>query len=301
MMQAGRRPIVWGLIGTAGMLAGFFLFVLTLTALLTGEVVVADSGMKIAVVRIEGVISSDVAQETVEQLTKYREDPSIGAIILRINSPGGGVASSQDIYEEVKRLRTDGKLVVASLGSLAASGGYYIACGVERIFANPGTITGSIGVIVQLANAEELLNKIGIEATVITSGPFKALGNPTQPLRPEEREVFQGLVDDVHQQFVEAVAQGRNLPYAEVRQHADGQIFTGRQAKEFHFVDELGTLQDAVSYAAATLGVVGKPNLVQEERERFWWLKFVLESALGFIPFQSFPPVHSVLQYRWPY
>jgi len=300
-MQAGRRPIWWGLIGTAGMLAGFFLFVLALTALLTGEAGVADSGVKIAVVRIEGMISSDVAQRTVEQLTKYREDSSIGAIVLRIDSPGGGVASSQDIYEEVKRLRTNGKLVVASLGSLAASGGYYVACAVERIFANPGTITGSIGVIVQLANAEALLRKIGIESTVITSGPFKAIGNPTQPLRPEEREVFQALVDDVYQQFVEAVATGRNLPYAEVRQHADGRIFTGRQAKESHLVDELGTLQDAVSYAASTIGVVGKPKLVQEERERFWWLKFVLENTFGFTPFQPFPPMDSVLQYRWPY
>jgi protease IV len=300
-MQAGRRPIVWGLIGTAGMLLGFFLFVLALAALLTGEAGVTDSGMKIAVVRIEGVISSDVAQRTVEQLTKYREDSSIGAVILRIDSPGGGVASSQEIYGEVERLRSDGKLVVASLGSLAASGGYYIACGVERIFANPGTITGSIGVLVQLANAEELLQKLGIEATVITSGPLKALGNPTQPLRPEAREVFQTLVDDVHQQFVAAVAQGRHMPYEEVRQHADGRIFTGRQAQEFRLVDELGTLQDAVSYAAATLGISGKPKLVQEERERFWWLKFVLENALGLTPLQAFPPVHSVLQYRWLY
>lgn len=300
-MQAGRRPIVWGLIGTAGMLVGFFLLVLALAALLTGEAGVADSGAKIAIVRIEGVISGDVAQRTVEQLTKYREDSSIGAIVLRIDSPGGGVASSQDIYEEVKRLRTDGKLVVASLGSLAASGGYYVACAVERIFANPGTITGSIGVIVQLANAEELLRKIGIESAVITSGPFKAIGNPTQPLHPEAREIFQTLVDDVHQQFVEAVANGRQMSDAEVRQHADGRIFTGRQAKEFHLVDELGTLHDAVSYAASTLGVGGKPKLVQEERERFWWLKFVLESALGSTPFQAFPPVQAVLQYRWLY
>ena len=300
-MQAGRRPILWGLIGTAGMLLGFFLFVLALAALLTGEAGVTDSGMKIAIARIEGVISSDVARRAVEQLSKYREDSSIGAIVLRIDSPGGGVASSQDVYGEVERLRTSGKLVVASLGSLAASGGYYIACGAERIFANPGTITGSIGVIVQLANAEELLRKIGIEATVVTSGPFKALGNPTQPLRPEEREIFQALVDDVHQQFVAAVAQGRNIPAEEVRRFADGRIFTGRQAKEFHLVDELGTLQDAVSYAAATLGVSGKPQLIEDERERFWWLKFVLESALGFMPFQAFPPMPSVLQYRWPY
>lgn len=298
-MQAGRQPIVWGLIGIAGVLAAFFLCVLAVTALLTGEAGVTDGWAKIAVVRIEGMITSEMAQKVVEQLSKYREDSSIGAIVLRIDSPGGGVASSQEVYEEVKRLRTSDKLVVASLGSLAASGGYYIACAVDRIFANPGTITGSIGVIVQLANAEELLRKIGVEATVITSGAFKDSGNPTRPLRPEERAVFQALVDDVYQQFVDAVAKGRNMSDAEVRQYADGRIFTGRQAQESHLVDELGTLQDAISYAASTIGVVGKPKLVQEERERFWWLKFVLENTLGFTPFASFPPVDAVLQYRW--
>ena len=300
-MRARRRPILWGLVGTVLMFATFFLLTLALTMLLTGKAGIADGAMKIAIVPIEGVISSDLAEHAVRQLTKYADDPSIKAIVIRIDSPGGGVAASQEIYEGVKRLRADGKLVVASLGSLAASGGYYVACAADRIFTNPGTLTGSIGVIVQLANAQGLLRKVGIESTAITSGPFKDSGSPARPLRPEEREVFQTLVDDVYRQFVDAVAQGRHLEPAEVRRYADGRVYTGQQAKAFKLVDDLGTLQDAIAYAASTIGVAGKPKLVQERRERLWWLKFVLESVRGYATFKPFSVADSVLQYRWPY
>ena len=300
-MLARRRPFLWGLVGTVLMFATFFLLTLALTMLLTGKAGVADSAMKIAIVPIEGVISSDLAEHAVRQLTKYADDPSIKAIVIRIDSPGGGVAASQEIYEGVKRLRADGKLVVASLGSLAASGGYYVACAADRIFTNPGTLTGSIGVIVQLANAQGFLRKVGIESTAITSGPFKDSGSPARPLRPEEREVFQTLVDDVYRQFVDAVAQGRHLEPVEVRRYADGRVYTGQQAKAFKLVDDLGTLQDAIAYAASTIGVAGKPKLVQEGRERLWWLKFVLESVRGYATFKPFSVADSVLQYRWPY
>lgn len=300
-MPAGRRPIVWGLVSTAALLALFFLVAFLITVVLTGEEGGANSGAKIGVVVLEGVISSDLAERTVRQLAKYGDDPAIKAIVLRIDSPGGGVASSQEVYEEVKRIRARGKLVVASLGSIAASGGYYVACVAERIFGNAGTLTGSIGVIVQLANAEELLRKIGVASTVVTSGPFKDSGNPTRALRPEEREAFQALVDDVYQQFVEAVSQGRRMSVAEVRQVADGRIYTGRQAKELRLIDELGTLQDAIMYAASTSGIVGKPRLVQEGKERFWWLKFVLERFPESSVFRSLSNVDAVLQYRWPY
>jgi protease-4 len=171
----------------------------------------------------------------------------------------------------------------------------------NRIFAHAGTVTGSIGVLVQLANAEELLRKIGIESTVITSGPFKDSGSPMRALRPEERQVFQALVDDVYQQFVEAVAQGRNLPVGEVRQAADGRIYTGRQAKDLHLVDELGSFQDAITYAATTIGVEGKPKLVQEGKERFWWLKYMLERVPDSFLWRSMSKAEAVLQYRWPY
>jgi protease-4 len=300
-MQASRRPWLWGLIGTASMFAIFFLVVLLITVLLTGREGITDGGAKIGVIAIEGVISGDVAERTVRLLTKYADDASIKAIILRIDSPGGGVASSQEIYEEVKRIRSGGKLVVASLGSVAASGGYYIACVADRIFAHAGTVTGSIGVIVQLANAEELLRKIGVESTVITSGPFKDSGTPTRALRPEERQVFQALVDDVYHQFVEAVAQGRNLPVGEVRQAADGRIYTGRQAKDLRLVDELGSFQDAITYAATTIGIDGKPKLIQAGKERLWWLKYVLESVPDSFTWRPFSKAEAVLQYRWLY
>jgi protease IV len=300
-MQAGRHPWLWGMVGTALMFAFFFLVTFLITVLLTGEEGITDGRAKIGVIQIEGVISSDLSERTVRQLTKYRDDASIKAIILRIESPGGGVASSQEIYEEVSRVRSGGKLVVASLGSVAASGGYYVACTADRIFANAGTLTGSIGVIVQLANAEELLRKVGVASTVITSGPFKDSGNPTRTLRPEERQVFQALVDDVYQQFVEAVAQGRNLPLDEVRQAADGRIYTGRQARDLRLVDELGSMQDAVTYAASTLGIVGKPKLVQEGKERLWWLRFLFESLSDALVWTPFSKAEAVLQYRWPY
>jgi protease-4 len=300
-MQAGRHPWVWGMVGMGVMFAIFFLITFLITVLLTGEEGITDGRARIGVIPIEGVISSELSERTVRQLTKYRDDASIKAIILRIDSPGGGVASSQEIYEEVRRVRSGGKLVVASLGSIAASGGYYVACVADRIFANAGTVTGSIGVIVQLANAEELLRKVGVASTVITSGPFKDSGNPTRTLRPEERQVFQALVDDVYQQFVEAVAQGRNLPLDEVRQAADGRIYTGRQAKDLHLVDELGSLQDAITYVASTIGIVGKPKLVQEGKERLWWLRFLFESLSDALVWTPFSKTEAVLQYRWPY
>lgn len=298
-MQTDRRPIVWGMVGTGLMLLTFFLLALALIWLLSGDAGVADSGTKIAIVSIEGIISSELAEKTVRQLEKYGEDPTIKAMVLRIDSPGGGVASSQEIYAAVKRLRDDGKLVVASLGSLATSGGYYVACAAERIFANPGTITGSIGVIVQLANVEELLQKVGISSTAITSGPFKDSGNPTRPLRPEDRQVFQTLVDDIYQQFVETVAQDRHLPAPQVLQIADGRVYTGRQAKDLNLVDELGALQEAVAYVTSVLGIIGKAKVVEQERESLWWLKFVLEKLPGALTLQSLSAMDAVVQYRW--
>jgi protease-4 len=289
------------MVGTTVLLAIFLLVVTLITALLREDEGITDRGRAIGIVTIEGVISHDLTERTVRQLTKYADDPSIKAIVLRIDSPGGGVASSQEISEEIKRVRSVGKLVVASMGSVAASGGYYIACVADRIFANAGTVTGSIGVIAQLAQASELLHKIGIETTVVTSGPFKDSGNPTRPLRPEDRQVFQALVNDVYEQFVEAVAQGRNLPLPEVRQAADGRIFTGRQAKDLGLIDELGSLHDAIRYAASTIGIIGKPKLIQEDKERLWWLRFFFESLTATRMWIPFSGVEVVLQYRWLY
>jgi protease IV len=196
---------------------------------------------RIALIRVEGVILD--SHETVGELKKFSENPSVKAIVLRIDSPGGGVVPSQEIHDAVQRVRTkNNKAVIASMGSVAASGGYYIAAATDRIVANPGTLTGSIGVIMETANVEGLLQKIGVEGVVIKSGKYKDVGSPLRKMSEEERGLLQTVMDDVHKQFIEAVAAGRALEVTDVQALADGRIFTGRQAKEAKLVDELGDL-----------------------------------------------------------
>ena len=205
--------------------------------------VIGDSGLalgdKVGIVKIEGVIMDSI--DINRQINEFAEREDIKAVIIRINSPGGSVAPSQEIYREVKRLAKK-KDVVASMSSVAASGGYYIALGADEIVANPGTITGSIGVIVQFMNFEGLLSKIGIAGNVIKSGEFKDTGNPLREMNETERKVLQALVDDVQSQFVDAVVEGRELKPEVVRKLADGRIFSGAQALEYGLVDELGGL-----------------------------------------------------------
>ena len=224
-------------------------------------------GDKVAVVRIEGVIVD--SREAVEELRRYRENPGIKAIVLRIDSPGGGVVPSQEIYTEVRKTRADGKIkLVTSMGNIAASGGYYIAAATDKIVANPGTLTGSIGVIMELANVKGLLEKVGVESVVIKSGRHKDMASPFRTMSEEDRALLQGVLDDVHDQFIRAVAAGRSLKLEEVRDLADGRIFTGRQAKKISLVDELGDLQDAIKLAARLVGIPGEPQVV-ETRKRF--------------------------------
>ena len=237
---------------------------------------------RIALIRVEGVILD--AQPTVSELKKFGDSPSVKAIVLRIDSPGGGVVPSQEIYDAVKRVRNkSNKAVVASMGTVAASGGYYIASATDRIMANPGTLTGSIGVIMEMANLEGLLKKIGVEGVVIKSGRFKDIGSPLRKMSDEDRQLLQAVMDDVHQQFIQAVAEGRSLDIAEVQPLADGRIFTGRQAKEAKLVDELGDLDDAIRLAADLAGIEGEPRVV-EPRRRFS-IRELLESRLfGALP-----------------
>ncbi|HEX9284366.1 MAG TPA: signal peptide peptidase SppA [Nitrospirales bacterium] len=224
-------------------------------------------GEKVAVVRIEGVILD--SREAIEELRKFRDNPSIKAIVLRIDSPGGGVVPSQEIYSEVLKARAEGKVkVVASMGNLAASGGYYIAAATDKIVANPGTLTGSIGVIMELANLQGLLEKVGVRSVVIKSGKHKDLASPFRAMSPEERALLQSVLDDVHDQFIQAVAAGRAMKVEQVRDLADGRIFTGRQAKAAKLVDELGDLQDAIKLAARMVGIAGEPRVI-ETRKRF--------------------------------
>jgi protease-4 len=224
-----------------------------------------SSGDRIALIRVEGVIMD--SQQTVEDLRRFSQNPSVKAIVLRIDSPGGGVVPSQEIYDEVKRVRTkNNKTVIASMGSVAASGGYYIAAATDRIVANPGTLTGSIGVIMETANVEGLLQKIGVEGVVIKSGKYKDVGSPLRKMSEEERGLLQSVMDDVHKQFIEAVAEGRELELDAAQALADGRIFTGRQAKDAKLVDELGDLEDAIQLAADTAGIEGEPKVVEPKR-----------------------------------
>jgi protease-4 len=247
-----------------------------------------STGDRIALIRVEGVIID--SQVTVGELKRFSENPSVKAIVLRIDSPGGGVVPSQEIYDAVRQVRSKtSKTVIASMGNVAASGGYYIAAATDRIVANPGTLTGSIGVIMETANVEGLLQKIGVEGVVIKSGKFKDVGSPLRKMSEEERGLMQAVMDDVHKQFIEAVAEGRAMELAEAQALADGRIFTGRQAKEAKLVDELGNLDDAIQLAADTVGIEGEPKIV-EPRRRFSVRELLESQFTGLFPKLDFHP-----------
>lgn len=256
-----------------------------------------DGKEKIAMVEVSGQIFD--SKEIVRQLSKYRRDDEIKAILLRIDSPGGAVAPSQEIYDEVLRVRADNKKIYASMGSLAASGGYYIAVAADRIFANPGTLTGSIGVIMAFGNAEKLMEKIGLEPQVVKSGKYKDVGSPARKMTPEERVYLQRVVDDVHQQFIDAVAKGRNISTKEAGKLADGRVFTGRQALELKMVDEMGGLEDVIVKLGEAAGIKGRPKVIWEEPQK-GFMEWMLEGSLpkdfkaNWMPSQ-FPS----LQYLW--
>ncbi len=219
-------------------------------------------GSKLALIRIEGPILD--SKDTVDEIKEYVKDNSIKAIVLRVDSPGGAVAPSQEIYEEVKKAVAK-KQVVVSMGSLAASGGYYISAPATKIIANPGTLTGSIGVIMEVPNVEGLMNKIGIKTEVIKSGKHKDIASAFRSMGKEERKLLQGVMDNVHEQFIKAVAEGRKIKLEELRKIADGRIFTGEQAKANGLVDELGTLEDAIATAATLAGLKEEPEVVSKK------------------------------------
>lgn len=221
-------------------------------------------GEKVAVVRVYGVIldSADV----IEELKERSKDRSVKAIVLRVDSPGGGVAPSQEIYEEILKIKKNKKVVV-SMGSVAASGGYYISAPADRIVANAGSLTGSIGVIMEIPNVSDLMEKIGVKTQVVKSGRHKDMASVFKSLTPEEKEILQTVLDDVHDQFIEAVAEARGMEPGEVRKLSDGRIFTGRMAKDLGLVDELGNLEDAIMLAGSLAGIKGEPDVVYKEEE----------------------------------
>ena len=257
-----KHPVLLGLIVVGVILGVFLLSILFLTRF--GEKKAFAHGEKIAVVDINGVITS--SRYIVQQIDNFKEDEDVKAIILRINSPGGGVGPSQEIYREVLRAK-EKKKIIASMESVGASGGYYVACASDLIVANPGTITGSIGVVMEFSNVEDLLKKIGLRSYVIKSGKHKDIGSPLREMTPGERSILQGVIDSVHGQFVRAVAEGRNMEESKVRRIADGRIFSGEQAKELGLVDRLGSLQDAIEIAAEMVGIEGKPALIYPKRK----------------------------------
>lgn len=219
----------------------------------------------IAVVDVSGMIIDST--EIIKQLHYAKDNEIIKAVVLRIDSPGGVVGPTQEIYAEIIKLQKI-KPIIVSMGSVAASGGYYISTPANIIFANPGTITGSIGVLMKLANFQILLDKIGIKSFVLKSGEFKDSGSPVRPITSREKKVMQGIIDSMHNQFVLAVANGRKIPIERVRKFADGRIFTGEQAKQLRLVDKLGNLQDAVDEAAIISGIKQKPRIIYPPKTR---------------------------------
>jgi len=221
------------------------------------------SNDKIAVISIQGVLTSST--DTIRQFKRYEENEDVKALVLRIDSPGGTVVAAQEIYAEILKLR-ENKVVLTSMGNVAASGGYYIASATEEIVANPGTITGSIGVISEYPNIEQLMKKVGLRSEVMKSGRFKDLGNPTREMTEEERQLLQDLIDNIHRQFIRDVALGRGRTVEEIEPLADGRVFTGEQAKENGLVDRL------LDRAAELAGIEGKPVIIypEEKRKKIW-------------------------------
>jgi len=257
-----------GLLIGAGVAGGFLLLFggsLLVMSLLLEDGSSLGSGSAVGVVEVKGIILD--SQETIRHLRECGKSGRVKAVVLRIDSPGGVVAPSQEIYEEVKKLAAKKKVVV-SMGSLAASGGYYIAAPASMIYANPGTITGSIGVIIKLSNLQELMDKLGVKVTTIKTGTYKDVGSVSRPVTEEDRALLQGVIDSSYSQFVKAVAQGRKLPEEQVRLLADGRIFTGEQALALKLVDRLGNLQDALDEAGRLGGIEGEPPLFRPKKER---------------------------------
>jgi len=261
---------------------------------ITSEWVKKGTKNRVGIVDITGFISN--SQYIVNQVKKFRQDKRIRGIILRIDSPGGAVGPSQEIYDEVLKTRESGKTIYASMGTLAASGGYYIASAAEKIFANPGTLTGSIGVIMAFSNAKGLMEKIGLQPEIVKAGEYKDIGSPARAMTQKERNLLQSVVTDVHQQFIEAVASGRDISVAEVTKIADGRILTGRQAYSLNLVDQIGGLQVSIDQLAHKVGIIGSPKIIRET-PRVGFLDWVLKSTVNqsLINRSSIPS----LQYTW--
>jgi protease-4 len=247
------------------------LIVISLIFVLLQKNIPIGESQRVALIRIEGMIID--SKDTIDEIKEYTKDPLIKAIVLRIDSPGGAVAPAQEIYEEVRKAVAKKKVVV-SMGTVAASGGYYIASPATKIIANPGTLTGSIGVIMEIPNVEGLMNKLGIKTEVVKSGRHKDIASVFRGIKKEDREILQQVLDNVHEQFIIAVADGRKMLYDDVKKIADGRIYTGEQALKAGLIDELGNLEDAVQAAAKLSGIKGEPVVISK-KERFSFINLL--------------------------
>ncbi|OPX21137.1 MAG: S49 family peptidase [Desulfobacca sp. 4484_104] len=267
-----KRPL-YSVVLILGSIILFFIGLSLLMLSFAKDGTLWSRGEKVGVIEVTGLISE--AQDTLKQLDKYRRNSQIKAIVLRINSPGGAVGPAQEIWREINKIRKT-KKIVASLGTVAASGGYYIASAADLIIASPGTMTGSIGVIIRFANIEALVKKLGLDFYDLKAGAFKDTGSPMRPMTPEEKAYLQNLLNNIHEQFIRDVAQGRKLPLEKVRAVADGRILTGEEAKNLKMIDEFGNLQDAIEKAGRLGGIVGKVEAVYPEKDKFslWKLLF---------------------------
>jgi protease IV len=279
------RVFLWVLLGGGA----FFLFLLAVFALVyfTVRTQQKDSfsgfGDKIAVVDLEGVIMSP--KDTVEQLRKFGDDSSIKAIIIHVNSPGGGAAASEEIYREVLRIRdVKKKRIVASIETVGASGAYYVSSATNKIFADQASIVGSIGVIAEWYNYEELLKWAKLQAIVLKAGEFKDTGSPVRPMTPAERAYMQGLIDDMHGQFIHSVAEGRHMKDAEILPLADGKVWTGEQAMPLKLIDQIGDFRAAIADTAKSVGIKGEPTLVHPEKDRKSVLDLVFGDVSEYLP-----------------
>jgi protease-4 len=256
-------------------------------------------GNRIQVVDVEGELVD--SRPIIEQLKRYEDNKSVPAILLNVDSPGGGVAVSQEIYTEIKRLREKKhKIIVAYMSSVGASGAYYVSCPSDKIVANPGTIVGSIGVIAEWVNYGDLLQWAKLKDITFKTGEFKDTGAPTRALTDREKVYFQGLIDDMYVEFVDAVAKGRKMDVEAVRALADGRVFTGRDAREKKLIDEIGNFQDAVDLTASLAGISGKPNLLRSTRQRVTLLDLLTGDVSSLNPFGSQTLKSQVrFQYLW--
>jgi len=283
----GTRWLIFGLVGFGILLLALFsLAYYSFRPSSEFAYSITGFGEKIGIIDLDGVILSP--KDKVEQLKQLADDDSIRAIIIRIESPGGGAAASEEIYREVKRIRDEKhKRIVASIGTVGASGAYYVASATNKIFANEASIVGSIGVIAEWVNYEELLRWARLKAIVFKAGEFKDTGSPVRAMTPQEKQYFQGLIDNMHQQFIHSVAEGRHMKDDEIRPLADGKVWTGEQAVPLKLIDQIGDFETVVRETAKEVGINGKPALVRIRKPRLSVLDLLAGDVSEYLPDQA--------------